>query len=288
MTTKLSYVISWFNILYNQLRLSISSVEFYEDVYRSYKGYGIKYVFTISFISSIIYCIFIFNYLLTLKDYFVENRSSNSTKTIEYILKQLPAIYYDGSKILVEQDEPTFLLDENGNKIAVIDAKNQLPYGERIKIPIIFGSNKITVATIEVTDKKKNTFDIEYSKLFMGRINLTEEVIKEQSAKILSQALRIFVYLIMPIIVVVRFCTILFEKSFIVLLVYLLTTFFGPKSTVQACIRMVMFSSGVTILLQPILIIFMPGYSGVVFFIQMFANLLLFLGMLRIRDSKIL
>ena len=288
MTTKLSYVISWFNILYNQLRLSISSVEFYEDVYRSYKGYGIKYVFTISFISSIIYCIFIFNYLLTLKDYFVENRSSNSTKTIEYILKQLPAIYYDGSKILVEQDEPTFLLDENGNKIAVIDAKNQLPYGERIKIPIIFGSNKITVATIEVTDKKKNTFDIEYSKLFMGRINLTEEVIKEQSAKILSQALRIFVYLIMPIIVVVRFCTILFEKSFIVLLVYLLTTFFGPKSTVQACIRMVMFSSGVTILLQPILIIFIPGYSGVVFFIQMFANLLLFLGMLRIRDKKIL
>jgi hypothetical protein len=288
MTTKLSYVISWFTILYNQLRLSISSVEFYEDVYRSYKGYGIKYVFTISFISSIIYCIFIFNYLLTLKDYFVENRSSNSTKTIEYILKQLPSIYYDGSKILVEQDEPTFLLDENGNKIAVIDAKNQLPYGERIKIPVIFGSNKITVATIEVTDKKKNTFDIEYSKLFMGRINLTEEAIKEQFAKILSQALRIFIYLIVPIIVVVRFCTILFEKSFIVLLVYLLTTFFGPKSTVQACIRMVMFSSGLTILLQPILIIFIPGYSGVVFFIQMFANLLLFLGMLRIRDSKIL
>ena len=288
MTTKLSYVISWFAVLYNQLRLSISSVEFYEDVYRSYKGYGIKYVFTISFISSIIYCIFVFNYLLTLKDYFVENRSSSSTKTIEYILKQLPSIYYDGSKILVEQDEPIYLLDEDGNKMAVIDAKNQLSYGDRIKIPVIFGSDKITISTIEVTDKKKNTFNLEYSKLFMGRINLTEEAIKEQFAKILSQALRIFIYLIVPIIVVVRFCTILFEKSFIVLLVYLLTTFFGPKSSVQACIRMVMFSSGLTILLQPILIIFIPGYSGVVFFIQMFANLLLFLGMLRIRDSKIL
>jgi hypothetical protein len=288
MTTKLSYVISWFSTLYNQLRLSISSIEFYQDVYRSYKGYGIQYVFTLSFISSIIYCIFIFNYLLTLKDYFVENRSSNSTKTIEYILKQLPVIYYDGNKILVEQDEPIFLLDENSNKVAVIDTKNQLPYGERIKIPVIFGSNKITVATIEVTDKKKNTFDLEYSKLFVERINLTEEVIKEQCAKILSQALRIFIYLIIPVIVVVRFCTILFEKSFIVLLVYLLTSFLGPKSTVQVCTRMVMFSSGVTILLQPIFIIFIPEYSSIVFFIQMFANLLLFLGMLKIRDSKIL
>lgn len=288
MTTKLSYVILWFGILYNQLRLSVSSIEFYKDVYRSYKGYGIKYIFTISFISSIIYCIFIFNYLLTLKNYFVENRSSNSTKTIEYILKQLPFIYYDGSKIIVEQDEPIFLLDEGGNKIAVIDTKNQLPYGEKAKIPVIFGSNRITVATIEVTDKKKNTFDLEYYKLFVGRINLTPEVIKEQCAKILLQALRIFIYLIMPVIVIVRFCTILFEKSFIVLLVYLLTYFLGPKSTVQVCTRMVMFSSGVAILLQPIFIIFIPEYSGIVFFIQMFANLLLFLGMLRIRDSKIL
>ena len=287
MSAKLSYVISWFGILYNQLRLSVSSIEFYQDVYKSYKGYGIKYVFTISFISSIIYCIFIFNYLVTLKDYFVENRLSNSTKTIEYIFKQLPVIYYDGSKILVEQDEPIFLLDEEGSKIAAIDTKNQLPYGERVKIPVIFGSDKIIVSTIEVTDQKKSTFNLEYSKLLIGQINLTEEVIKKQCANILSQSLRIFIYLIVPAVVLVRFCSILFEKSFIVLLVYLLTYLFGPKSTLQVCTRMVMFSSGVAILLQPIFIIFIPEFSSIVFFIQMFASLLLFLAMLKIRDSKI-
>jgi hypothetical protein len=47
-----------------------------------------------------------------------------------------------------------------------------------------------------------------------------------------------------------------------------------------------MFSSGVAILLQPIFIIFIPKYSSIVFFIQMSANLLLFLAMLKIRDSK--
>ncbi len=288
MSTKLSYVISWFRILLNQLWLSISSVEFYQNVYKTYRGYGIKYVFTLSFISSIIYCIYIFNYLGTLNDYFVENRLSDKTKTIEYILKQLPPIYYDGSKITVVQEEPIFLLDENESKIAVIDTRNQLPYGERVKIPIIFGSDRITISTIEVTDKKKNVFSLEYSKLFVGQIDVTEDVIKKQCAKILSQALRIFIYLVIPAVVMVRFCTILFEKSFIVLLVYLLTSFLGPKSTIQACTRMVMFSSGVAILLQPFFIIFIPEYSGMVFFIQMIANLLLFLAILQIRNAKTL
>lgn len=163
-----------------------------------------------------------------------------------------------------------------------------MPYGERVKIPIIFGSDRITISTIEVTDKKKNVFSLEYSKLFVGQIDVTEDVIKKQCAKILSQALRIFIYLVIPAVVIVRFCTILFEKSFIVLLVYLLTSFFGPKTTIQACTRMVMFSSGVPILLQPFFIIFIPEYSGMVFFIQMIANLLLFLAILQIRNGKTL
>ncbi|WP_341749513.1 DUF1189 family protein [Candidatus Tisiphia endosymbiont of Sialis lutaria] len=286
MTTKLLSVFSWFSTLLHQLWLSISSVNFYQDVYKSYKGFGIKYIFAVSFISSLIYCIVIFNYLLVLTDYFTENRLTKGTITIEHILKQLPEIYYDGNKILVDQDEPIYLLDENGNKLAVIDSKNQLSYSDKIKIPILFGSNNITLTTVEITDKKKSMFSIGYSKLFTpDQKILTEEVIKKHFAKTLIQAPKIFIYILMPIIIVFRFATILFEKSFIIILVYLLTNYFGPKSSWQTCIRITLFSSGIAILLQPIMVIFLPEFSSIIFFIQMFTSLLLLLAMLRIRNK---
>ncbi len=286
MTTKLLSVFSWFATLFHQLWLSISSIKFYQDVYNSYKGYGIKYIFTVSFISSLIYCIVIFNYLLVLTDYFAENRLTKGTITIEYILKQLPEIYYDGTKILVDQDEPIYLLDENGNKLAVIDSKNQLSYSEKLKIPILFSSNNITLTTIEITDKKKSIFSIGYAKLFTADQKiLTEEVIKSHFAKTLIQAPKIFIYILMPIIVAFRFVTILFEKSFIIILVYLLTNYFGPKSSWQTCIRITLFSSGVAVLLQPMIVIFLPELSSIIFCIQMFTSLLLLLAMLQIRSK---
>ncbi|MFP3018121.1 MAG: DUF1189 domain-containing protein, partial [Candidatus Tisiphia sp.] len=61
----------------------------------------------------------------------------------------------------------------------------------------------------------------------------------------------------------------------------------GPKSSWQTCTRIVLFSSGVPILLQPIIVIFLPELSGMVFFIQMFAYFLLFLGMLQIRNNRV-
>jgi Protein of unknown function (DUF1189) len=286
MTTKLLSVFSWFSTLLNQLWLSISSVNFYQDVYKSYKGYGIKYIFAVSFISSLIYCIVIFNYLLVLTDYFTENRLTKGTITIEYIFKQLPEIYYDGSKISVDQDEPIYLLDENGNKLAAIDSKNQLSYGEKLKVPVLFSSNNITLTTVEITDKKKSVFNIGYAKLFTpDQKILTEEVIKKHFAKTLTQAPKIFIYILMPIIIAFRFITILFEKSFIIILVYLLTNYFGPKSSWQTCIRITLFSSGIAILLQPIIVIFLPEFSSIIFCIQMFTSLLLLLAMLRIRNK---
>ncbi len=287
MTIRLLLFFSWFTTLFHQLWLSISSISFYQDVYKSYKGYGVKYIFAISFISSLVFCLFIFNYLLVLANYFNENRLTKSTTIIESILKQLPEIYYDGTKISVEQDKPIYLFDKNGNKIAVIDSKNQLPYSKKIKTPIIFSSNNITMTTIEITDKKRSTFSIGYAKLFTADSKiLTKEVIKKHFSNIFTQAPKIFTYILMPLMIAFRFVTILFEKSFIIILVYLLTNYFGPKASLQTCIRIVLFSSGGAILLQPIIVIFLPKLSIIIFFIQMLAYFLLLLAMLQIRNNN--
>lgn len=287
MTTTLLAIFGWFRILFNHILLSTCSINFYIDVYKSYKGSGLRYLFTLSFMSTLIYAIFIFNHLLCLKDYFTENRISKSTTTIEYILKRLPNIYYNGNKILVDQDEPIYLLTEKGNKIAIIDSKNQLPYGEKIKIPVLFSSNKVILSTVEITDNKKSMFSTEYTKIFGPTPqNLTEAVIKKQFARILAPAPRLFIYIGLPIMILVFFLSLLFEKSLIVILVYVLTNFFGIKSSLQTCTRVVVFSTGATILLQPIIVIFAPKLISIVFVIQMIANVLLFFALLNIRSRK--
>lgn len=277
------------NALFSQLWLSVSSINFYHDVYKNYRGYGIKYLFTISFISSVIYCLFVFNYLSTLRDFFaakVPQSLSYETENIEYILQQLPNIDYDGSNISLEEDQAIYLYDKNNNKVAAIDIKNQLGYNDRSKIPIIFSKDKIILKVIEVADKKKSDFNIEYSMIF-GTIAkvLTNEVIKKDCAEILLRVPKIFIYIGMPVIIFFRFITILFEKSFIVILIYLLTSFFGPKASMKTSIRMVMFASGVPVLLQPIILLIMPGFKEIIFILQMFTNFLLFLALLQIKKE---
>ena len=87
MTTKLFIILSSIRILFRQLYLSITSVDFYYDVFMYYKGYGIRYLFIISFISSLIYSVFLLNNIVILRDYFSTNKTSNYSRDIEVILK---------------------------------------------------------------------------------------------------------------------------------------------------------------------------------------------------------
>lgn len=289
MTTIFLPVFLWIRALFNQLWLSVSSIKFYQDVYLFYRGYGIKYLFVVVFLSSLIYGISIFNYLLTLKSYFNNSNSSTNTSTIDYILKQLPEIYYDGKKIVVNQEEPISILDENNNKIAVIDTKNQLAAIDKKRIPILLSSEYVSFATVEITDKRKDNFIIKYSQLFNSTPEeLTQESIKKYFIQMLNQAPRIFIYILMPLLIILRFCSILFEKFFIILIVYLLTNFSGLKSSIKTCCRSVLFTCGVPILLQPLIIIFLPKFNSIIFFIQIISYALLFLSIIQIRNNSTL
>ncbi|MCC8369207.1 MAG: DUF1189 domain-containing protein [Rickettsia endosymbiont of Oxypoda opaca] len=283
-----SFILVWLNTLFRQLRLSVSSVNFYKDVYRNYQGYGIRYLFVVSFIPSIIYCIFVLNYITTLKDYFDGKHLSKATENIEYIINQLPDIQYNGTKISLEEEEPLYLYSKNKNKIVAIDINNQLPLNEKSKIPIILTANKLIINLVEATTKKKLTTDIEYFKIFgPNQKALTPEIVKKYCADSLDKIPGLFIYIGMPIILLFWFVTFLFEKSFIILLVYVLTNLFGPKTPMKICIRLVMFASGVPILLQPIITLLSPALGEVILFLQMFTVGLLFAALWQIKNKEI-
>ncbi|MCX4079864.1 DUF1189 family protein [Rickettsia rhipicephali] len=282
----LSFILGGLNALLRQLRLSISSIEFYKDVYKNYQGYGIRYVFTLSFIPSIIYCIFILNYIITLKDYFNGIQSSKVTANIEYIINQLPEIKYNNSNISVEEVEPIYLYSKNNNKIVVIDTKNQVSNKEKSKIPFVLEENKLKINLIVANTKKNFPSTVNYSEIFkQNEVILTPEIIKKYFADNLLYAPNLFIYFGMPAIILFWFVTFLLERSIIVLLVYSLANLLTTKTSIQTSIRLVMFSSGVPIILQPIIIILIPELSILLQLLQMFTTCLVFVAIWQINKN---
>ncbi|KJV78611.1 MULTISPECIES: DUF1189 family protein [spotted fever group] len=282
----LSFILGGLNALLRQLRLSISSIEFYKDVYKNYQGYGIRYVFTLSFIPSIIYCIFILNYIITLKDYFNGIQSSKVTANIEYVINQLPEIKYNNSNISVEEVEPIYLYSKNNNKIVVIDTKNQVSNKEKSKIPFVLEENKLKINLIVANTKKNFPSTVNYSEIFKQNEGiLTPEIIKKYFADNLLYAPNLFIYFGMPAIILFWFVTFLLERSIIVLLVYSLANLLTTKTSIQTSIRLVMFSSGVPIILQPIIIILIPELSILLQLLQMFTTCLVFVAIWQINKN---
>ncbi|HJD60325.1 MAG TPA: DUF1189 domain-containing protein [Rickettsia endosymbiont of Omalisus fontisbellaquei] len=282
----LSFILGGLNTLLRQLRLSISSIEFYKGVYRNYQGYGIRYLFTVSFITSIIYCIFILNYVITLKDYFNGIQSSKVTDNIEYIINQLPEIKYNNSKISVEEVEPIYLYSKNNNKIVVIDTKNQVSNKEKSKIPFVLEDNKLKINLIVANTKKNFPSTVNYSEIFkQNEVILTPEIIKKYFADNLLYAPNLFIYFGMPAIILFWFVTFLLERSIVVLLVYSLANLLTVKTSIQTSIRLVMFSSGVPIILQPVIIILIPELSILLQLLQMFTTCLVFIAIWQINKS---
>ncbi|AAL03274.1 DUF1189 family protein [Rickettsia conorii] len=282
----LSFILGGLNALLRQLHLSICSIEFYKDVYKNYQGYGIRYVFTLSFIPSIIYCIFILNYIITLKDYFNGIQSSKVTANIEYIINQLPEIKYNNSNISVEEVEPIYLYSKNNNKIVVIDTKNQVSNKEKSKIPFVLEENKLKINLIVANTKKNFPSTINYSEIFkQNEVILTPEIIKKYFADHLLYAPNLFIYFGMPAIILFWFVTFLLERSIIVLLVYSLANLLTTKTSIQTSIRLVMFSSGVPIILQPVIIILIPELSILLQLLQMFTTCLVFVAIWQINKN---
>lgn len=282
----LLFILEGAKTLLRQLYLSVSSIEFYKDVYQKYHGYGIRCLFIVSFIPTIIYCIFILNYIITLKDYFNGVQTVKVTDNIEYIINQLPEIKYNNSKIFVEEAEPVYLYNKNNDKVAVIDVKNQVSTREKNKIPFVLEEDKLIINFTIDNTKQNFPRTINYSKLFkQNQITLTPEIIKKYFADSLIYIPNLFIYLGMPAIILFWFITFLFERSIIILLVYILSNLFSIKTSIKTSIRLVMFSSGVPILLQAIVPL-APVLGGVLQVLQTFTVCLVFAAIWQINKNR--
>lgn len=271
--------------LFIQLWLSVSSVDFYEDVRKHYSGYGIKYLLTITFISSVLYCIIPLSYLNNIQDYFTYNKISRYTIDLDYIIKQMPDLSYDGKDISIKDDEALYLYGMNGSKVGVIDPKNTLNYKEKSKIPIIFTADKILISFIWVD--KRVDLPISYNIIFG---NNEQELSRDKIRHYLSQRCKdlskIYIYFLMPMIIGLSFANIMLKVVFSIAVIYSLTRIFASSISFRTCTRLVMFSAGLCAALTPFMISLAPEIGKFTWCTILGTNTLLVLSILREQNNK--
>ncbi len=259
MTTFLLSITDSLKTLLTLLKLSLTSSEFYKKIYSQFSGIGFRYIFTLCFIGTIIFGVFVLNRINPVIKYFETRIVTNKiTEVIDSAINNWQPITYDGTKIISEETEPVVIQGTNKVIIAV-DAEDKLSGSVKKTIPIVFGKTKLFFSLNQDKNNAGNyEFQYNYSDLFGSskKIIDSDELINLIRSYI-GYFDKIFIFVIMPLILILNIATLIFEKALLIVIVYFsLRTFVDGKSTIKAAIRIVAFSCGLSALLLPIATLF--------------------------------
>ena len=287
MTTILSKQLFFIKKLFIHLWLSISSVKFYERIFKKNNDYGAQYILNLSLISSII-CTAIFLYNVDqIQNYLKNDVVSEKIKNIDFVLKQIAPIEYDGQKILSDSDEPILIKNKNGLNILAIDPNNKLKPNDRNKFSLILSRDNMIIKLIDSNREVKNTFPIKLNIIFGKEPRmLTNEEIKHGFAGLFDQVPRILIYMIFPLIGFLIFLNTFLDKSFFIVMIFYVAKISKLPIPMKTCIRLTMYASGFYALFNSIFMFVAPEYSSIVWAVQSWANILMILGLLKAKGKS--
>jgi len=285
MTTLVSTLTIFIKTLVKHLWLSISSAKFYQDVFSSYRGYGTKYIFTLSVMASLICNIVFLDYVGKIQKYLSNDIISESLVNIDHVIRQLPTINYNGKDISIGEDSALVIYGVDNVKLLAIDPTGKLPRNDRIQIPILLMKDQININLSDSDGKIKNTLPIKYTQIFGSEAQiLTKENIKSSFIPLFKKASTVLTYVVFPITAIIIFISHLLEKSFMIVVVFIISRFGREVVSLKDCIRVVLFSSGFCALFQFAAGLVLIELSYVLWILQIWANILMIVGIMKWQD----
>lgn len=272
MTTFLNNIIDSTKKLVTFLIYSLTKPDFYKDIIIHFKGYGFRFIFTLTFIGSVISSLVIFNSLIISKKYFETREPTNNiTKNIDHILNSWEDISYNGYSIKSDSDEPKYILGLNKKILVAVDPKNTLKGDDRKKIPLIFGESVLTVNIPVMKDYSSTQLPYKYDAIFGNAQTLVDS---EKLFNILKSHVnyldKIYIYALLPLNIAINIITIFLEKLLMIAIIYMVVkSYIKSGDSVKIAFRLVSFSCGLTALLLPFAL-----YSVYIGYIINFSQLL--------------
>ncbi len=259
------------------LWLSVSSPDFYCDVYKRYRGFGILYVLNLYLISGIIFCLWSFMTLVS-----VENDISPANPDVEYILRQIPEVQYDGVSISTSAVTPYFLYTKNNKTIVAIDLEGKLDEEGKKSSLIIFRKDYIRFpVSIGLTDD--TTTDIQYKYLGNGDQIITYDKVVELLPQLWRSLNKTLIYVVMPIGGLLYFLVLLLSNITYAALIWAIGYFFGIKISPQDAYRLTMFAAGASVLALPILFVISPSLTPLAGIINLVGWGFMVMGLMKFR-----
>ena len=288
MTTLVSTLTIFIKTLVKHLWLSISSARFYQDVFYTYQGYGTKYILTLSIISSLICNIIFLGYVDKIQKYLSDDIISESVVNIDHVIRQLPTINYNGKDISIGEDSASVIYGVDNTKLLAIDPAGKLSNNNKIQIPILLTKDEININLRDSNGKTKNTLPIKYTQIFGPQAQiLNKETIKSSFIPLFKRAPTVLTYIIFPLTTIMIFITHLFEKSFMIVVVFIISRFGTEGRSLKDSIRVVLFSSGFCALFQFVASLVSIELNYALWILQTWANILMIIGIMRLQDRII-
>ena len=288
MTTLVSTLTIFIKTLVKHLWLSISSARFYQDVFYTYQGYGTKYILTLSIISSLICNIIFLGYVDKIQKYLSDDIISESVVNIDHVIRQLPTINYNGKDISIGEDSASVIYGVDNTKLLATDPAGKLSNNNKIQIPILLTKDEININLRDSNGKTKNTLPIKYTQIFGPQAQiLNKETIKSSFIPLFKRAPTVLTYIIFPLTTIMIFITHLFEKSFMIVVVFIISRFGTEGRSLKDSIRVVLFSSGFCALFQFVASLVSIELNYALWILQTWANILMIIGIMRLQDRII-
>lgn len=235
---------------FTHLYLSVSSFKFYQRLYLDYSGSGIRYLLNASLFISMLYS---FNVLYKANTIIVDLKNDNSAN--DCLFKQIPDIKYDGKLISTSSDHnlPIILSNASGLNIAALDFTDKLSLSQMAPYKMIFKSDQLLINVRANKDGNK-LIPIKYELLkFFLSGTYDSQTIKILIIDTLKALLNYYLYIGFFFMIIIISFMILLNTALLVLVLYILMSFFKIKTEVKDCFRIAIFAICPAFILQELL-----------------------------------
>jgi len=270
------------NEFFRVLWLSVSSADFYSDLYNKYKGYGLKYITMIISLTSIVYAILFMYNLISIKNYLeqitIHEGAGQETNPVAFMLKDWPSLQYDGQIITSEDPTPVYITTLAGIKVAAIDPAGNLTKDQMQKVSLIFAKDKaiLWLSSNNKGDKQElNSIVLTYDKIFGTEpLTINHDFIASYMLNTLKQIGPLAFCIAIPILMILRVIIHISRNLFSIILLFGIFWWTKKKPTASSVTRIVFFSSGVPEVITPLILIIYPPLLPITIFVEYWAVML--------------
>lgn len=239
------FILEFFRISW----LSVSSTKFYQDLYRHYKGFGIRYISVVISITTIIFMILDYTTIINIRKQITSDGDNQMTQ----IISQIPTMEYNKGQISLDGD-PVLILNNRGKTVIAIDPDKKLSPPERKGIPLIL--EKSYFSTNFRYSRLLSDTSLNYSDIFGNESKTIDNgFIREILIDGLDAITPLLVALITPVIIAISIALHIYQHLFLILITFIFLLLIGLRPSLKSAFRLIMFATAMPLLISPVLFI---------------------------------